>query len=90
VQPNFPQPQQMPAAPAVQAVPATGGTVPQEPPMAPGAVQAQPTMTNPGDVGARDNPPPANPNPINPPPNQPQMPPQTRAPEQGGVPTATQ
>jgi len=88
-QPNFPQPQQMPAAPAVQSVPATGAAVPQEPPMAPGAVQAQPTMTNPGDVGARDNPPPANPNSINPPPNQPQMPPQTRA-NDGTVPTATQ
>lgn len=86
VQPNFPsanfqQPQQMPAAPPVQSVPATGGAIPQEPPMAPGAVQAQPTMTNPGDVGARDNPPPANPNPINPAPNQPQM---------QGAPTATQ
>ena len=89
VQPNFPQPQQIPAAPAVQSVPATGGAVPQEPPMAPGAVQAQPSMTNPGDVGAHDNPPPANPNSINPPPNQPQMPPQTRATDQG-IPTATQ
>lgn len=86
VQPNFPsanfqQPQQMPSAPPVQTVPATGGAVPQEPPMAPGAVQAQPTMTNPGDVGAHDNPPPANPNPINPAQNQPQM---------QGAPTATQ
>jgi len=46
-------------------------------------------MANPGDVGAHDNAPPANPNSINPPPNQPQMPPQTRATDQG-VPTATQ
>jgi general secretion pathway protein C len=87
VQPNFPQPQQIPAAPMVQSVPPTGA--PQEPPMAPGAVQAQPTMTNPGDVGAHDNAPPANPNSINPPPNQQQMPPQTRGAEQG-IPTATQ
>jgi general secretion pathway protein C len=35
-------------------------------------------MTNPGDMGARDNPPPANPNPINPPPAHMPMPPQTR------------
>jgi len=88
VQPNFPQPQQIPATPMVQSVPPTGAA-PQEPPMAPGAVQAQPTMTNPGDVGAHDNAPPANPNSINPPPNQPQMPPQTRGAEQG-IPTATQ
>jgi general secretion pathway protein C len=72
-QQKFPQPQQItnaPAAPPVQAGP--------EPPMAPGAVQPQPSMTNPGDVGTHDNPPPANPNPINPPPAHMPMPPQTR------------
>jgi len=72
-QPNFPQPQQITTAPAAQPVQAV-----PEPPMAPGAVQPQPSMTNPGDVGTHDNPPPANPNPINPAPNAPQMPPQTR------------
>jgi general secretion pathway protein C len=36
-------------------------------------------MTNPGDVGTHDNPPPANPNPINPTPNGQQMPPQNPA-----------
>ncbi|PQO95713.1 hypothetical protein C5614_16670 [Massilia phosphatilytica] len=73
-QQNFPQPQQITTAPAAQPVQAV-----PEPPMAPGAVQQQqPSMTNPGDVGTHDNPPPANPNPINPPPNAPQMPPQTR------------
>jgi general secretion pathway protein C len=74
--PNFPQPQQIttvPPAQPVQAVP--------EPPMSPGAVQPQPqpSMTNPGDVGTHDNPPPANPNPINPPQNGQQMPPQNPA-----------
>jgi general secretion pathway protein C len=74
-QQNFPQPQQITVAPAVQPAQAV-----PEPPMAPGAVQPQPqpSMTNPGDVGTHDNPPPANPNPINPPPNTPQMPPQMR------------
>ncbi|MFL6636680.1 MAG: type II secretion system protein N [Massilia sp.] len=73
--PNFPQPQQVTVAPAMQPAQAV-----PEPPMAPGAVQPQqpPSMTNPGDVGTHDNPPPANPNPINPPPNSPQMPPQMR------------
>ncbi|MVW58805.1 hypothetical protein GPY61_02560 [Massilia sp. NEAU-DD11] len=72
-QQNFPQPQQITTAPAAQPVQAV-----PEPPMAPGAVQPQPSMTNPGDVGTHDNPPPANPNPINPTPNGQQMPPQTR------------
>ena len=74
-QQNFPQPQQITVAPAVQPAQAV-----PEPPMAPGAVQPQPqpSMTNPGDVGTHDNPPPANPNPINPPPNTQQMPPQMR------------
>jgi general secretion pathway protein C len=70
-QQNFPQPQQITVAPATQpqqAVP--------EPPMAPGAVQAQSGFTNPGDVGTHDNPPPANPNSINPAPNQGQQQPQ--------------
>jgi general secretion pathway protein C len=74
-QQNFPQPQQITTAPAAQpqAVP--------EPPMAPGAVQPQPqpSMTNPGDVGTHDNPPPPNPNPINPTQNPQQMPPQNPA-----------
>ncbi|KQY00294.1 MULTISPECIES: type II secretion system protein N [Massilia] len=72
-QQNFPQPQQITTAPAAQPVQAV-----PEPPMAPGAVQPQPSMTNPGDVGTHDNPPPSNPNPINPTPNGQQMPPQTR------------
>ncbi|MFS2022109.1 type II secretion system protein N [Massilia sp. CT11-137] len=71
---NFPQPQQITTAPAAQPVQAV-----PEPPMAPGAVQPQPSMTNPGDVGTHDNPPPANPNPINPTPNGQQMPPQNPA-----------
>lgn len=73
-QQNFPQPQQITTAPAAQPVQAV-----PEPPMAPGAVQPQPSMTNPGDVGTHDNPPPANPNPINPTPNGQQMPPQNPA-----------
>jgi len=73
-QPNFPQPQPITTAPAM---PPTQAAAP-DPTMAPGAVPAQPTMTNPGDMGARDNPPPANPNPINPPPAHMPMPPQTR------------
>jgi general secretion pathway protein C len=74
-QQNFPQPQQITTAPAAQPVQAV-----PEPPMAPGAVQPQPqpSMTNPGDVGTHENPPPANPNPINPPQNG-QMPPQNPA-----------
>jgi general secretion pathway protein C len=80
-QQNFPQPQQITTAPAAQPVQAA-----PEPPMAPGAVQPQPqpqpqqqpSMTNPGDVGTHENPPPANPNPINPPQNG-QMPPQNPA-----------
>jgi general secretion pathway protein C len=78
-QQNFPQPQQITTAPAAQPV----QSVP-EPPMAPGAVQPQPqpqqqpSMTNPGDVGTHENPPPANPNPINSPQNG-QMPPQNPA-----------
>jgi len=76
-QQNFPQPQQITTAPAAQPVQAI-----PEPPMAPGAVQPQPqqqpSMTNPGDVGTHDNPPPANPNPINPTQNGQQMPPQMR------------
>lgn len=64
-QPNFPQPQQITAAPAVQPTQAM-----PEPPMSPGAVQPQSGYSNPGDVGTHDNPPPANPNPINPAPNQ--------------------
>jgi general secretion pathway protein C len=75
-QQNFPQPQQITTAPAAQPVQAV-----PEPPMAPGAVQQQPqqpSMTNPGDVGTHDNPPPANPNPINPAQNGQQMPPQMR------------
>ena len=73
-QQNFPQPQQITTAPAAQPVQAV-----PEPPRAPGAVQPQPSMTNPGDVGTHDNPPPANPNPINPTPNGQQMPPQNPA-----------
>ena len=73
-QPNFPQPQPITTAPAM---PPTQAAAP-DPTMAPGAVPAQPTMTNPGDMGARDNPPPANPNPLNPPPAHMPMPPQTR------------
>lgn len=73
-QPNFAQPQPITTAPAM---PPTQAAAP-DPTMAPGAVPAQPTMTNPGDMGARDNPPPANPNPINPPPAHMPMPPQTR------------
>jgi general secretion pathway protein C len=74
-QQNFPQPQQITTAPAAQPVQAV-----PEPPMSPGAVQPQPqpSMTNPGDVGTRDNPPPANPNPINPAQNGQPMPPQGR------------
>ncbi|WP_198118070.1 type II secretion system protein N [Massilia rhizosphaerae] len=81
-QPNFPQPQPITVAPAVQPTQVNEAAVP-EPPMAPGAVQPQPqpSMTNPGDVGAHDNPPPANPNPINGTPNQVPMPPQTRGTE---------
>jgi general secretion pathway protein C len=70
-QPNFPQPQPITVAPAVQ--PQAAGM--PEPQMAPGTVQPQPSMTNPGEIGAHDNPPPANPNPINGTPNQVQMPP---------------
>jgi general secretion pathway protein C len=84
-QQNFPQPQQITTAPAAQPVQAV-----PEPPMAPGAVQPQPSMTNPGDVGTHDNPPPPNPNPINPPPNAPQMPPQTRGGENPAGQTNTQ
>jgi general secretion pathway protein C len=72
-QQNFQQSQQVTTAPAAQPVQAV-----PEPPLAPGAVPQQPSMTNPGDVGTHDNPPPPNPNPINPPPNAAQMPPQTR------------
>lgn len=88
-QPNFPQPQPITVAPAVQPQPANGTAEP-EPPMAPGAVQPQPSMTNPGDVGAHDNPPPANPNPINGTPNQVPMPPQTRGGENPAGQTNTQ
>lgn len=90
-QPNFPQPQQITVAPAVQPVQNNAAAVP-EPPMSPGAVQPQqqPSMTNPGDVGAHDNPPPANPNPINGAPNQVPMPPQTRGSENPAGQTNTQ
>jgi general secretion pathway protein C len=90
-QQNLPQPQQVTVAPAVQPVQNNGAAVP-EPPMAPGAVQPQPqpSMTNPGDVGAHDNPPPANPNPINGAPNQVPMPPQTRGAENPAGQTNTQ
>jgi general secretion pathway protein C len=91
-QPNFQQPQQqVTVAPAVQPVQNNGAAVP-EPPMAPGAVQPQqqPSMTNPGDVGAHDNPPPPNPNPINGAPNQVPMPPQTRGSENPAGQTNTQ
>ena len=88
-QPNFPQPQQITVAPAVQPVQSNGAAVP-EPPMSPGAVQPQPTMTNPGDVGAHDNPPPENPNPINTAPNRGQMPPPTRATDNPAGQTNTQ
>lgn len=59
-----PQQNVNPVPPSAQPVPAT-----PEPPMAPGAVaqQVQPQQngfTNPGGVGAHDNPPPANPNSI--------------------------
>jgi general secretion pathway protein C len=75
-QQTFPQPQQITTAPAAQPVQAV-----PEPPMAPGAVQPQPqpSMTNPGDVGTHDNPPPANPNAINPAQNGQPMPPQNPA-----------
>jgi general secretion pathway protein C len=86
VQQNFPQPQQITVAPAAQP---TQAAVP-EPPMSPGAVQPQSGFTNPGDVGAHDNPPPANPNPINPAPNPAQMPPQTRATDNPAGQTNTQ
>lgn len=65
-QPGF-QPQNATVPVSAQPMPA------QEPPMAPGAVaqqqarqqgQQQGGFTSPGDVGAHDNPPPANPNPI--------------------------
>jgi general secretion pathway protein C len=75
-QPNFPQPQPITTAPAMPPTQVNAGA--PDPTMSPGAVPAQPTMTNPGDMGARDNPPPANPNPINPPPAHMPMPPQTR------------
>jgi general secretion pathway protein C len=88
-QQNFPQPQQITTAPAAQAVQAV-----PEPPMAPGAVQPQPqqppSMTNPGDVGTHDNPPPANPNPINPTQNGQQMPPQMRGGDNPAGQTTTQ
>ena len=72
-----------------------------EPPLAPGAVQQQAPQqqqlqqqaqhsgfTGPGDVGAHDNPPPANPNPIVTPgsPNAVQMPAPTRPTENNGAP----
>ena len=75
-QQNFPQPQQITTAPAAQPVQAV-----PEPPMAPGAVQPQPqpSMTNPGDVGTHDNPPPPNANSITPAQNGQQVPPQNPA-----------
>ena len=75
-QQNFPQPQQITTAPAAQPVQAV-----PEPPMAPGAVQPQPqpSMTNPGDVGTHDNPPPLNANSITPAQNGQQVPPQNPA-----------
>jgi general secretion pathway protein C len=75
-QPNFPQPQPITTAPAMPPTQVNAGA--PDPTLAPGSVPAQPTMTNPGEMGARDNPPPANPNPINPPPAHMPMPPQTR------------
>jgi general secretion pathway protein C len=89
VQPNFPQPQQITVAPAMQPTQGNGAAVP-EPPMTPGAVQPQPSMANPGDVGTHDNPPPANPNPINGAPNQVPMPPQTRGTDNPAGQTNTQ
>jgi general secretion pathway protein C len=79
-QQTFPQPQQITTAPAAQPVQAV-----PEPPMAPGAVQPQPqpqpqpSMTNPGDVGTHDNPPPPNANSITPAQNGQQVPPQNPA-----------
>ncbi|MCS0614189.1 hypothetical protein NX783_15715 [Massilia kyonggiensis] len=79
-QQTFPQPQQITTAPAAQPVQAV-----PEPPMAPGAVQPQPqpqpqpSMTNPGDVGTHDNPPPPNANSITPGQNGQQVPPQNPA-----------